>query len=292
MLPDYDSLAPATWAEALAALAAQPDVVPIAGGTNVVVGMRAGELRGRTLMDINRLPELHGIRVSDGHVVIGGGTTVAELLASPAITEHAYPLHQAAAAFANPLVRNRATIGGNLVDASPAADTYPPLLVLDAEVELVSLHGVRWLPLDQFVLGVNQTERRPEELLRSVRWPLAPERSAGLHHKLALRKGTACSVMSAAVRVDTDQLGRCTAARIALGAVAPRPIRAHEAEQSLVGESLTEVTIRRAAQLAGQACRPIDDVRSSAAYRRRVAEVVVRRLLTAVDLELKEGAQA
>jgi CO/xanthine dehydrogenase FAD-binding subunit len=287
MLPEYDALMPGSLAEALQALAERGEgVLPIAGGTNVVVAMREGGHRGKTLMDVSRLPELRGIQVENGTVRVGGGTTVAELLGSPLIAQHARPLHQAARVFANPLIRNRATVAGNIVDASPAADTAPPLLVLEAEVELVSVSGRRRVRLDQFMLGVNQTVRRPEELVLAFRWTVPSAHSAGAHHKLALRRGTACSVISVAVMVVGDGTGRVTQARIALGAVASRPIRVPPAEEALVGARLTAETVERTAGLAAEAAQPIDDVRSTAAYRMRMVRVLVRRLLDQVAQEL------
>jgi CO/xanthine dehydrogenase FAD-binding subunit len=282
----YEALRPATLGEALGLMARRDDVLPIAGGTNVVVAMREGAHRGQALMDVTRLGELRGIRLADGQVVVGGGTTLAELLDSPLIAEHARPLHQAARSFANPLVRNRATVAGNLVDASPAADTAPPLLVLGSEVELASAAGSRRLPLDEFLVGVNQTLRQPNELVVAIRWPVPPPRSAGAFHKLGLRKGTACAVISAAVMVEGDGAGCVSRARIALGAVAVKPIRAYAAETALTGRVLTREAIKEAARLAASAARPIDDVRSTASYRQRIAGVLTHRLLTGAAVEL------
>ncbi len=296
MLPEFDLLRPGTLPEALAMLASG-NALPIAGGTNVIVDLRAG--RGgvtppggggggeggatpplRTLVDITRLAELRGIRREDGHLVIGGGTTLSDLLHDPLVAHHAPALREAAAVFANPLIRNRATVGGNLVDASPAADTAPPLLVLDAEVELASRDGTRRVPLADFLVGVRKTLRRPDELLTAVRVPLPPDARCASHfHKLGLRKADAISVLSAAVALTWDAAGCCTSARIALGALAPTPRRAPAAEDALLGHVLTPARIAEAARLAGEAARPIDDIRGAAAYRREVAEVIVRRLL-------------
>ena len=280
MLPVYSSLQPATLDEALGMLAGVDDVLPIAGGTNVVMAMRDGQHRGKTLMDVTRLAELRGIRLENGHVVIGGGTTAAELLDSTLIAEHARPLHQASRVFANPLIRNRATVAGNIADASPAADMVPPLLVLDAEVGLVSASGSRWIPLDRFMVGVNQTMRQPDELIVSLRWPIPTARSAGAFHKLALRKGSACSVLSVAVLVQANSAGHVSLARIAMGALAAKPVRAYQAEDVLTGKALTDNVIEVAARLAAESTEPIDDVRGTASYRRRMAGVLTRRLLT------------
>lgn len=285
MLPEFELLTPQTLPEALEMLAeGAPDVVPLAGGTNVIVGLREGHYRPKVLMDVSRLSELRGVRRENDHVVVGGGTTIAELLTDPLIVEHGAPLREAAAAHGNPLVRNRATVAGNLVDASPAADAAPPLLVLDAEVELVSQAGTRRVPLEEFIVGVNETLLGPRELLVAIRWPVPPPHSAGGFYKIGLRKGTACAVVNAAVMIECDvgaglAPARCRQARIALGAVAPAPIRAYAAEDSLRGQPLTAEVIAQAARLSAEATHPIDDVRGSAAYRRRIAGVLVGRLL-------------
>jgi CO/xanthine dehydrogenase FAD-binding subunit len=286
MLPEFDLLMPKTLPEALEMLAeGAPDVVPLAGGTGLLVDMRGGLRHPGLLVNVAGLDELHGVRREDGHVVVGGGVTIAELLDDPLIARHASALRDGAAVFANPLVRNRATVGGNLVYASPAADTAPPLLVLEAEVELVSKEGSRRVPLEDFITGVRETVRRPDELLAAVRWPLPAPHSASAFHKLALRKADAISVLSVAVMVEGDGGGggvHCQQARIALGAVAPRPIRARAAEEVLRGQPLTPDVIAGAARLSAECAAPIDDIRGSAAYRRRVVEVLVRRLLTEV----------
>lgn len=288
MLPEFDLLMPQTLPEALDLLAeGAPDITPLAGGTNLLVDIRGGRHRPSVLMNIAGLDELRGIRQEDGHLVVGGGVTIAELLDDPQIAQHASVLREAAAVFAHPLVRNRATVGGNLVDASPAADTAPPLLVLDAMVELVSKKGARRVPLEEFMVGVRETLCQPQELLAAVRWPVPPPHSAGAFHKLGLRKAAAISVLSAAVMVEGDESGCCRQARIALGAVAPRPIRARDAEDLLRGQPLTSETIAEAARLSAEATCPIDDIRGSAAYRRRAVEVLVRRLLTKVAGEVR-----
>jgi carbon-monoxide dehydrogenase medium subunit len=166
------------------------------------------------------------------------------------------------------------------VDASPAADTAPPLLTLDAEVELASSKGTRRLALEDFLVGPNETLLRPEELLVAVRWPIPPPQSSGGFHKIGLRKASACSVVTAAVMVTWNGDGICQEARIGLGAVAPRPIRPQAAEEALRGQALTAKAIAEAARLAAEATSPIDDIRGSADYRQRVVEVLVRRLLT------------
>jgi carbon-monoxide dehydrogenase medium subunit len=288
MLPEFELLKPASLGEALELLARYAtDARPVAGGTNVIVELRdhfAGlsQRLPSVLVDIGRLPELHGIGMGrDGAwISVGGAVTIAELLRHPLIAEHGQPLKQAAAVFASPLVRNRATIGGNLVDASPAADTAPPLLALDAEVELTSREGSRCVPLHQFITGVRKTLRRPDELLTRVLWPVST-RGGAAFHKFGLRRADAISVISAAVALEPNGSG-LRRASIALGAVAPRPIRVPEAEALLCEHAWSAEVIAEAAHLAAQHTSPIDDIRGSAAYRRHITEVIVRRLLSQV----------
>jgi CO/xanthine dehydrogenase FAD-binding subunit len=282
MLAEFDLWRPQTLPEALALLADQaPEAKPLAGGTNILVDLRDGAGHGpKALVDLGKVKELRGLHKEDGHMVIGGGTTLTELLTHPLIAEHGVLLRDAAAVFANPLVRNRATVAGNLVDASPAADTAPPLLALGAAVQLASRSGSRWVPLEDFLVGVRQTLRQPDELLVAVGWQTPDPHSASAYGKFGLRRADAISVLSAAVMVERDEAGHCRQARIALGAVAPRPFRAHPAEDCLKGQALTPEAIGEAAHLAAEAARPIDDIRGSAAYRRRIVEVTARRLLT------------
>jgi CO/xanthine dehydrogenase FAD-binding subunit len=282
MLPEFELLMPQTLSEALDMLAqGAPDVVPVAGGTSLLVDMRGGLRQPGTLMNVAGLEELGTIRRENGHVVVGGGVTIAQLLDSPLVQEHAPILIKAAERFANPLVRNRATVGGNLAYASPAADTAPPLLVLNAEVELTSVTGSRYVPLRDFMTGVRKTARRPEELLTAVRWPVPGKKSADAYHKLALRKADAISVVSVAVFVEHEG-ETCGDVRIAMGAVAPNPIRAEEAEEALRGKPLTPETIEQVAHFSCEATCCIDDIRGSADYRKKVTRAIVRRLLNEI----------
>ncbi|MCX6054856.1 MAG: xanthine dehydrogenase family protein subunit M [Chloroflexi bacterium] len=281
MQAEIDLYRPQNLAEALGMLAKYgSDGKPLGGGTNLVTELRNGHHNQKSLVDLSCLKELRGINLQGGYIVIGGGTTITELIENPLIRAHAGILKEAAHLFANPLVRNRATVGGNLVDASPAADTAPPLLALKAEVQLMSQRASRWLSLEDFITGVRKTLLQPGELMFSIRWPVPSERSSGAYIKVGLRKADAISVLSAAVMLDFEKTGACKEACIAMGAVAPKPFRAHEAEKLLLGKEITPALIAEAAHLAGEASRPIDDIRGTAAYRKRVIEVSVRRLLT------------
>lgn len=293
MLPEFELLKPMSLDEALDLLAHYgPDARPIAGGTNVLIELREDFAGPPVLVEIGRLPELRNIEVThDGaFVTVGSAVTIAELLRHPLIAEYGGPLKQSAAVFASPLVRNRATIGGNLVDASPAADTAPPLLALGAQVELSSTQGTRCIPLVDFFTGVRKTLRRPDELLTRIYWP-ANQNRIGAFHKFGLRRADAISVISASVVVEPDGAGpRRTS--IALGAVAPRPIRVPEAERLLCNSAWTPQLMAEAAHLAAQHTSPIDDIRGSAAYRRHITEVIVQRLLTRLLSQIAPGGTA
>ncbi len=280
MLPAFDLVVPRSLGEALEALAEGGVVsAPLAGGTNLLVDLRARRADVARLVSLARLDELKGIARKDGHVSLGGRATVSDLLRQPMVSEQAPALAAAAANFGGALVRNAATVAGNVCYGSPAADLVPPLLVMDAEVVLASTEGTRTLPLDGFYLGLRETACRAHELVTEIRWPAAEPGSTSLFYKLGLRKGDAVAVVAVAVALAAEG-GKCTRARIALGAVAPVVKRAPAAEALLAGERLTPAAIAEAARRAAGECEPIDDIRASAQYRRRTVEALTRRLLT------------
>ncbi len=277
MLPEFDLVIPDSLAEALDALSAE-GAAPLAGGTSLLVDMRARRAGPKTLVSLAGLPELRAIARREGEIIVGGGITVSELLGDPIIAEEAPALREAAAAFGGALVRNAATVAGNLCFGSPAADLAPPLLALDARVVLESAAGSRSVALEDFFEGVRLTARRSGEIVTELRWTPPPPGSASRFFKLGLRKGDAIAVVGVAVSLSVES-GACTRARIALGAVAPKVIRAHAAESALIGETLTPEVIDEAAHQAVAACAPIDDIRASADYRRHIVEVLTRRLV-------------
>ena len=275
MLPEFDLKQPSTLTEALEILAATPTALPLAGGTNLIVDMRSGKLRPQVLIDIGGLQELCCIRQKGGHLLIGGGVTIAELLDDPMIERHAPTLGQMARSFANALIRNRATIGGNLVNAAPCADTAPALLVLDAEVELASVNGSRRVPLEEFLVDAFRTIRRPNEVLTAVRVPIPSETTVGGFEKMGLRKISCMAKVDVAVRVETDDGGLVTNARVAVGGASAVAIRARRAEEALIGRTLSGESIDAAADFAAEAAEP----RSGSEYKRQVVRGMTRRLL-------------
>lgn len=281
MLPDFELVIPGTLSEALGALSqSAPDVAPWAGGTNLLVDLRARRYHVPNIVGLDRVGGLGEIRIQNGTVSLGARVTLADVLREPRLKIVGDVLVQSAHVFAGAPIRNLATVAGNVAYASPAGDSIPPLLALGAEVVLASRSGERTLPMDEFHLGVRRTAREPDELITEIRWPRPPKGSAGVFLKLGLRKGDAVSVVSAAAQISRGPDGSCQMARIALGAVAPKPLRAYLAESVINGEALTPSLIAEVARIAVGECSPIDDVRASAEYRRRMVAVLVRRTLT------------
>ena len=265
---------------ALAALAngAGEIVVPFAGGTNLIIDVRAKRERPDRMVSLGEVDELLGMEFGLERTVIGGRTTVSDLLRSPEIAAQAPSLIDAARLFGGLMVRNAGTVAGNIASGSPAADLVPPLLALDSEITLASASSTRTLALDDYYLGYKKDVRRPDELITRISWRRLPETSASRFYKLARRKGDAITVTGVAVTLSVAD-GKCTKVRIALGAVAPIVFRAKEAEALLEGQALTPALIDAAAAAAVAACSPIDDIRASADYRRHTAEVLTRRLV-------------
>ena len=232
-----------------------------------------------TLIALHRVPGLTEIEAEDG-IALGSCVTHRAIEQTPAFTGSLRALIEGAEVIGGHQVRNVATVGGNLVNASPAADLTPCLLALDASVTLLSLAGERDLPVERFLVGPNATARRPDELLTRVRVPRPPPQSATAFLKAGRRKAMEISVVCVAVRLTLDaNRERCLEARIALGAVAPTTVRAHAAERVLEGQPATAEAFRRAAEAAREACAPIDDVRASSQFRRHLVGVLVRRAL-------------
>jgi CO/xanthine dehydrogenase FAD-binding subunit len=282
MYADFDLIIPETLDAALAALAetnGAGGTLPIAGGTNMIVDLRARRVAPERLVSLGKLDGLRGIRIEDGRLRMGARTTMTDILHHPGLAEHAPSLVEQARVFGGQMVRNAATVAGNICSGSPAADVVPPLLALDAEVSLASTGGTRVLPLSEFFLGYKEDARAPGELMTEIAWDLPPANSSNHFYKLALRKGDAITVVGIAVAL-TVEAGACTGARIALGAVAPVVKRATAAEDMLSGRPLSPALIDAVARQAVEDVNPIDDVRASAEYRRHCVHALTRRLVT------------
>jgi CO/xanthine dehydrogenase FAD-binding subunit len=284
-LPAFTFLKPQSLAEALDMLATESGAFPVAGGTNLMVDVRDGKLVPETMVDISHLDELRGITMTDTEIILGGTVTIAELLRCSAIQTHAPVLFAAAQTFANTLIRNRATIGGNLVNAAPCSDTAPAFLVLNATVELSSSNGTRQIPLSEFLLGAFETERRSDELLTKVRFAIPPSSSKGGFQKMGLRKISCMAKVDVAAWLDFDEHGICREARIAHGAASAVALRVSDAENVLVGQALTVEKIDEAARLTEQSAQP----RSGSEYKRQVVYGLTRRILNDIADQLKDG---
>ncbi|PID86671.1 MAG: hypothetical protein CSA11_06710 [Chloroflexi bacterium] len=249
----------------------------IAGGTDVIPQMRNGRFQANTLIDISRLTDLNTIEEKGKVIAIGALTNYTTLRHSPLLQETVPMLVEVAGLVGGVQTQNRGSIGGNIANASPAGDTLPPLLALDAEVVLQSINGKRVLPLAEFLQGPGQTAIAPNELLRQVQFPRPAAGTKSTFMRLGNRRGMVISVVSAAIVLLLDGENRVEDVRIALGAAAPTPIRCPAAESLLHGQVLTEKLIEKAAETAVAASSPIDDVRGTAAYRRHGVKVLVRR---------------
>ncbi len=280
MYADFDLEIPDRLEDALAMLAEGGDepATPLAGGTNLIVDIRAKRERPKRVVSLDRLHKLRGISNGGARLTIGGGTTVTDLLESAEVEAARPSLVEAARVFGGQMVRNAATVAGNIAYGSPAADLVPPLLALDAEVTLASVAGERTVPLDAYYRGYKDDVRRADELITKVSWERPPENSTDLFCKLGRRKGDAITVTGVSVMLAAS--GRtCTKVRIALGAVAPVILRAKKAEALLEGETLTADLIDQAGRLAAAECDPIDDVRASGEYRAHTVHMLTRRLI-------------
>lgn len=278
--------APATVPEALAMLADGGRVV--AGGTDLMIEMDrriSGDVE--RLVDITRIAGLDEISVVDDRVHLGPLVTHNQCIESPIIGEHGSALAQACLEVGAPALRNRATVAGNVVTASPANDTISALRALEAEITLTSATAAstqqsRTVDLADFFMGVRSTVLEPNELVTDVSFPIRSGDSRSMFLKLGLRGAQAISVVHLAVRCDFDDHGTVSDIAIALGSVAPVIVRATEAEGLLIGGFLDDESIAAAGVLAGSGVAPIDDLRAPADYRRRLVAVMVRRCLEAV----------
>lgn len=261
----------------------------VGGCTDFIPAVRHGNWifdDGLNLVDIRRVAGLSGIRQEDGNIVIGAATRLSDIAASPLLAQKAPVLARAVDSMASPQVRNTATIGGNLCMASPAADSAPPLLVLDAAVAVCNIDGVKTVPLNRFFRGPGATCLGPRDILTEIRFPAMGAGESARRVRLGLRTAFVCSIISVAVRLKTD--GRTiTEARVAMGAVAPTPVRLNDAEAFLTGKAPDPALADDAGRLAAAQVDPITDLRASADYRRAMAHTLTRRLIQACLKDLK-----
>jgi CO/xanthine dehydrogenase FAD-binding subunit len=279
-LPAFDLHEPANLADTLAILAREPGTWrPFAGGTDLMVLLEAGKLPPGRYLSLWHLAELRGITVDDDEIALGALTTYTQVLESAVLQADCPLLCRAAAETGGVATQNRGTIGGNIANASPAADTPPALLVYDAVVDLVSVRGVRRVPYDRFHLGYKQMDLAPDELIQSIRvrrgrgrWSQA-WRKVGTRRAQAISKLCFAGVLEASGNIVND-------VRIALGSVAPTVVRAARAEAAVRGRPLNGDTIAASTAALARDISPIDDQRSTARYRLRVAQNLLQQFLS------------
>ena len=266
-------------------LDAEPNAILYAGGTDVFVKMRGNETTPRVFVCLERIEELKGIREQTGIIRIGAGTTHSELVESPLVQEHLPILVRAVRELGSPLIRNMGTIGGNICTASPGGDTLPPLYVLDAQVELRTSESTRRMPLSDFIVGSGKTQLGTHEILTAV-WVSKPAQFNIQHfEKVGRRNALACSLVSFAALLRVSDAGIVKQAALAWGSVAPTVLRSHDIEQMLIGGKLTAEKLKQVGARVRALVSPIDDVRATAEYRRKIAGNLVLRLL---DTEKKQ----
>src|SRR5687767_14246069 len=233
----------------------------ISGATDLILELERGVRKGiDTLIDVTRIPNVDHITIDEDNIIhLGPLVTHNHCVESRLIRARAYPLARAAWEVGAPQIRNRGTIAGNLITASPANDTITPLMALDASVTLQSVRGTRTVALKDFYTGVRKTVMQPDEMMVDISFPAMASTARGMFIKLALRRAQAISIIDVAVIVNLEA-GTVKSAAITLGAVAPTIIRAQEAEKYLAGKQLTDEVIEKAALLAMNASRPIDDI--------------------------------
>lgn len=273
-VPDYEMANPPDVKSALAILQNEPNAWrPIAGGTDLMVLFEAGKLPFRKLLNIRNLAELKGIEVHPDSVTLGALTTYTQIRRHDLMTAE-FPLLGLAASWTGGIAtQNRGTLGGNIANASPAADSPPALLVYDAQIELISAAGACWVPYAKFHTGYKQMVMRSDELLSRIRMPRLPEEHRRDVRHYARKVGTrkAQAISKICIAGLARMVGRTVAdVRIALGSVAPTVIRCHAAEAAVRGQEITPQIIAAAQMAIASESTPIDDIRSTARYRRQV----------------------
>jgi CO/xanthine dehydrogenase FAD-binding subunit len=273
---EYEIKAPANLDAVLDALANEPEKWTLfAGGTDIMVLLEAGKLRQKSFLSLWHLNELRGIEEDENSVIIGSLTTYKAIQKSKIIRKYFPMLVQAANETGGLAIQNRGTLGGNIANASPAADSPPALLVYNAEIELTSKSGARWVKYDGFHTGYKQMTLEKGELISRIRIPKPDPSAVQYFKKVGTRRAQAISkvVISSCAFVKDGVLSDI---RIAVGSVAPITVRCHKTEDFLKGQTLNSAVIDEATKLFGQEIAPIDDVRSTGRYRRRVAMNLIR----------------
>jgi len=271
----FDYIRPGNMQDAIAALQANDEPYLLAGGTDLLIGMKTNAVKPKCLIDLKGIPGIDCIEYDNGFK-LGTLTTVRDVEVSPLIREKIPALSEAAATLGCIQIRNRATIGGNLCHGSPAADMAAILLAMNCEVKIATGNGAKTMGLDQFFTGPNSTVLNRNEVLSQIIIPKEIEQFKGIYLKHGPRKAMDIGIVNIAILLDADvSSGFCNQIMIALGAVAPRPIRAKKAEALLNANRLTSELIQEAAEVASDEAMPISDFRASAGYRKDLVKNLV-----------------
>ena len=276
-IPKFQYHSPESLDEALSLLAELENATPVIGGTDLMIAMRNGVSIPDHIVDLNKISELNYVKAVDGIIMIGATVTHAEVANSP-IAAKIPSLVDSVSRIGSPQIRNRGTITGNICNASPAADSAPPLLVHMAEVEIQSLDGKRTIPIVDLFAGPKINSLQPGELLTEIRIPVPPAGSSSSFKRIGRRKAFTLSVVSSAAYIQMEG-ETCTDAKVAFGSVAITPIRVPEAESLLSGSKLDEETVKVASDAVYEAVKPITDVRGTAEYRKDMCPVLMRRAI-------------
>ena len=280
-LPKFEYLQPADLNEALDFLERyRGEAKLIAGGTDILSAMKKRQLTPKYLISLNQIPQLDYISFENGFLKIGSRCTIRAIEVHPVIREQWGILAQAAKSIGSVQIRNLGTVGGNICNAAPSADTAPSLIALGSKVVLVSKTGERIIPLEEFFEGPGMTNLQEFEILKEIQVPKPPPQSGGVYMKYSRRKAVDLAIVGVAGVITINRESNyCTDARIVLGAVAPIPLRIRKAEEALTNRIIDDDILEEAAQIAMDESRPICDVRSSMEYRKEMVKVFTRRVL-------------
>ncbi|HBE45624.1 MAG TPA: xanthine dehydrogenase family protein subunit M [Deltaproteobacteria bacterium] len=291
LLPKFDYYEPKELTEACRLLSETGSKAKIiAGGTDILVNMKKGLISPKVLVSLGRISRLSEVERMNKSITIGSHLIIAKLAEFDLIRKRFSILASAAKVLGSPLVRNRATIGGNIVTARPAADLPPVLMALGAKVKLKSRRSEREVALDDFFIGPGATVIKPDEILTRVIIPETPSYTGGHYIKLGHRKALEIAIVAVASKITLNKPdGVIKDAKIVLSAVAPKAVHAKSAEEVLIGEKPSAKLFEEAASLAMNDCKPITDIRGGVDYRQAMVEILTRRTLSFAWKEAKKG---
>ncbi len=291
-MPSLSYASPTTANEAIALLAgASGQAKLLAGGTDLLVQLRSGRVKPDLIVDTKKIPGIIGIREESGEFVIGAATPGADMEANAALKQAWPGVVEAMDLIGSTQIQGRASLVGNLCNASPAADSVPAMIAAGAVAVILGSKGRREAPVEAIVVGPGRTSLAKDEFILEIRLPKRPPRSGDAYLRFIPRTEMDIAVVGCGVSVTLDEAGVCTAARVSLGAVAPTPLVVKEAADALIGHTLDDATLAKLDAAARAACKPITDKRGTIEYRTKVAGVLARRA-AAIAFQRAQGVQA